>query len=116
MFLELSHTKLDAFSVSKAFVMACYRQTKIFPSDEKFAMISQIRRAVLSVHLNIVEGCSRKSVAERKGFYEIARGSLIEVDAAMDIAVNPGYTSKEKLEEVGKLIIRSFQLISKLIS
>jgi four helix bundle protein len=116
MFLELKHTQLDVFSVSKAFTLACYRETKSFPSEEKFAIISQIRRAALSVHLNIAEGCSRKSVTERKRFYEIARGSLIEVDAAIDIAVDLGYTSKQKLEELGKLMIRSFQLISKLIS
>jgi four helix bundle protein len=116
MFLELSHTRLDAFSVSRAFVIVCYRETKSFPSDEKFAMISQIRRAALSVHLNLAEGCSRKSAAERKRFYEIARGSIIEIDAAIDIAVSLGYTSKQKLEEPGKLMVRSFQLISKMIS
>ena len=113
MFLELSHTKLDVFSVSKAFVLACYRETKSFPYEEKFSMISQIRRAALSVHLNVTEGCSRKSLAERKRFYEIARGSLIEVNAAMDTA---GYTANQKLDELGKLMIRTFQLISKMIS
>ena len=115
MFLELSHTKLDIFSVSKAFVLACYKETKSFPPDEKFAMISQIRRAALSVHLNVTEGCSRKSLGERKRFYEIARGSLIEVDAAIDIAVELGYTSRQKIEGLGSLIVRVFQLISKMI-
>jgi len=116
MFLELSHTKLDVFNVSKEFVLTCYKETKSFPSEEKFGMISKIRRAALSVHLNIAEGCSGKSLAERKRFYEIARGSLIEVDTALDIAVNLSYTSQEKLNELGVLIIRTFQLISKMIS
>ena len=116
MFLELSHTKLDSFKVSKEFVLTCYKETKHFPSEEKFGIISQIRRAALSVHLNLAEGCSRKSLTERKRFYEIARGSLIEVDTALDISVNLSYTSKEKLNELGVLIIRTFQLISKMIS
>jgi four helix bundle protein len=116
MFLQLAHTRLDVFEVSKAFVLACYKETKSFPSEEKFGIISQIRRAALSVHLNIAEGCSRKSIAERKRFYEIARGSIIEVDAALDIAVRLGYTSKEKLTEPGNLMIKSFQMISKMIS
>jgi four helix bundle protein len=116
MFLELSHTKLDAFTVSKEFVIFCYKETKSFPSEEKFGMISQVRRAALSVHLNVTEGCSRKSLAERRRFYEIARGSLIEVDAALDIAVKLNYTSKERLDELGKLIVRTFQIISKMIS
>jgi four helix bundle protein len=115
MFLELKHTHLDVFKVAKEFVLSCYRETKDFPSEEKFAMISQIRRAALSVHLNVAEGCSRKSATERKRYYEIARGSLIEVDAALDIAVPLKYTSKEKLKELGVLMIRTFQLISKMI-
>jgi four helix bundle protein len=116
MFLELSHTKLDVFKVSKELVLNCYKKTTHFPTEEKFGMISQIRRAVLSVHLNIAEGCSRKSVTERKRFYEIARGSLVEVDTALGIAIDLNYTSKEKLTESGILITRTFQLISKMIS
>jgi four helix bundle protein len=116
MFLELAHTKLDVFKVSKEFVLSCYKETISFPSDEKFAMIQQIRRAALSVHLNVAEGCSRKSAVERKRFYEIARGSVIEIDAALDIALNLGYTSKERLSDLGILLIRCFQLISKMIS
>jgi len=116
MFLELAHTKLDVFKVSKEFVLLCYKETKFFPSEEKFAMIQQIRRAALSVHLNVSEGCSRKSSTERKRFYEIARGSVIEIDAALDIALNFSYTSKERLADLGLLLIRTFQLISKMIS
>ncbi len=66
MFLELSHTKLDVFSVTKQFVLECYKETKSFPQEEKFGMISQTRRVALSVHLNVSEGCSRKSGTERK--------------------------------------------------
>jgi four helix bundle protein len=70
----------------------------------------------LSVHLNVAEGCSRRSAAERKRFYEVARGSVIEVDAALDIAVELNYTTKERLYELGQFMIRCFQMISKMIS
>lgn len=116
MFLELAHTKLDVFQVSKKFVLTCYKETKSFPAEEKFGIISQLRRAALSVHLNVAEGCSRKSVAERKRFYEIARGSIIEIDAALDIAVELSYTTKERLTELGEYLKRSFQMISKMIT
>ena len=116
MFLELAHAKLDVFKISKEFVLVCYKETRSFPSEERFAMIQQIRRAALSVHLNVAEGCSRRSIAERKRFYEIARGSVIEIDTAFDIALNLGRTSKEKLADLGILLVRSFQLISKMIS
>jgi four helix bundle protein len=116
MFLELAHTKLDVFKVSKELVLACYRETKDFLSEEKFGMISQIRRAAISVHLNIAEGCSRKSVTERKRFFEISRGSIIEIDTAFDVAIDLNYTTKEKLNALGTLMVRSFSMISKMIS
>jgi four helix bundle protein len=116
MFLELAHTRLTIFSISKAFVLECYRQTKSFPTEERYALTQQIRRAALSVHLNIAEGSSRKSEAERKRFYEIARGSIIEIDAALDISVELGYTTKEKLTDTGTLMVSSFKMISKMIA
>jgi four helix bundle protein len=66
MFLELAHTKLDVLKVSKEFDLTCYMETKNFLSKEKFGMISQIRRAALFMHLNVAEGCSGKSLTERK--------------------------------------------------
>lgn len=116
MFLELSHMKLDVFKVSKQFVLSCYKETKSFPTEEKFAMISQIRKAALSVHLNIAEGCSRKSLNERKRFYEVARSSIVEIDAALDIAAELGYTSKAKLKDLGVLMVRTIQMISRMIN
>ena len=86
MFLTLNHQKLDIYSVSRLFVCECYKLTKHLPSEEKFGMITQIRRAALSVHLNVAEGSSRKSAQERKRYFEIARGSVIEIDAALDVA------------------------------
>jgi four helix bundle protein len=91
LFLQLAHTKLDVFQASKEFVLECYRVTRNFPPEEKFAMTSQIRCAALSTHLNVAEGCSRKSLAERKRFYEVSRGSVIEVDTAFDIALSLNY-------------------------
>ena len=116
MFLELSHTKLNIFKVSKTLVLSCYKETKAFPPEEKFGIVQQIRRAALSVHLNIAEGCSRKSPRERKRFYEVARGCVIEIDSALDISVDLNYLSKEKLAELGQLLVRTFQMISKMIS
>jgi four helix bundle protein len=78
-------------------------------------MISQIRRAALSVHPNIAEGCLRKSIVERKRYFEISRGSLIEVDAALDIAGDLGYCSMASLSDLGKYLIDCFKMLSALI-
>ena len=111
MFLQLNHQQLDIYKLARVFVKDCYYATRNFPPEEKFALVQQIRRASLSVQLNIAEGCSRKSEAERKRFFEISRGSVIEIDAASDI----GYCSKESLKELGVSLVRCFSMLSKLV-
>ena len=115
MFLELAHTKTDVFQTSKKFTLECYRITKDFPADEKFGMVSQIRRAALSTHLNIAEGCSRKSENERKRFFEIARGSVVEVDTALDIAHELHYKSTNDLQPLGSYLVSTFKQLCGLI-
>ena len=115
MFLILNHQKLDIYGVSKQFVLECYRLTKSLPPEEKFGMITQIRRAALSVHLKIAEGSSRKSEAERKRYYEIARGSVIEIDAALDIAIDLEYLKGLQIGSLGVSMIRCFKLLTGLI-
>jgi four helix bundle protein len=115
MFLKLNHQKLDIYSYSKKFVLESYRLTKHFPAEEKFGMTSQVRRAALSVHLNIAEGASRKSEAERKRYYEIARGSIIEIDAALDIAKELEYLESINIEPLGETMITSFKILTGLI-
>ena len=115
MFLQLNHQKLEVYNSSKAFVQECYRISRSLPDIEKYGMISQIRRAALSVHLNIAEGSSRKSETERKRYYEVARGSLIEIDAALDIANALDYLKKIDLAILGEKMIRCFKLLSGLI-
>ncbi|MCW3094045.1 MAG: four helix bundle protein [Ferruginibacter sp.] len=78
-------------------------------------MITQIRRAALSVHLNISEGASRKSETERKRYYEIARGSIIEIDAALDIANDLEYLSNQNLTTIGELTVKCFKMLTGMI-
>lgn len=111
MFLTLNHQKLKVYSVSRTFVLECYKLTKHLPSEEKFGMISQVRRAALSVHLNIAEGASRKSEAERKRYYEIARGSIIEIDAALDIAESLDYMEGYNSESLGSSLVECFKIL-----
>jgi four helix bundle protein len=116
MFLQLAHKKLNVYQFSQALALECYKVTRQFPNNEKFAMVQQIRRAALSVHLNLAEGSSRKSQVERNRFYEIARGSVIEIDAAFEIAYQLEYASLEQLQLAGEKIIGTFKLLSGMIS
>lgn len=115
MFLQLNHQNLEVYKASRQFVLECYRFSKTLPDDEKFGMTSQIRRAALSVHLNIAEGASRKSAAERKRYYEIARGSIVEIDAALDIAEGLDYFKDYNRELFGEKMIQAFKLLSGMI-
>ena len=116
MFLTLNHQKLDVYTASKEFVTECYRFSNHLPAHEKFGMISQIRRAALSVHLNIAEGSSRRSLAERKRYFEISRGSLIEIDAAFDIAEKLNYFTNYSKESLSIKMIKCFRLLTGLIA
>ena len=116
MFLYLNHTKLDTYTIARQFVKECYIAVTHFPSEERFVLSQQIKRAALSVYLNIAEGSSRKSPVERKRYYEIARGSVIEVDAAFDIASDLNYCSQENLKTLGEAMITCFKYLSGLIN
>ncbi|HVZ96601.1 MAG TPA: four helix bundle protein [Chitinophagaceae bacterium] len=98
MFLQLNHQKSDAFAAAKSFAFECYKFTRRLLSEERFNMVQQVRRAALSVYPNIADGCSRKSIAERKRFCEISRDSIIEIDAVLDLATELNYYKKENIQ------------------
>lgn len=115
MFIPLSHKSLDVYKAVREMVKEVYKVSLLLPKDESFNMKQQIRRAALSVKLNLSEGSSRKSETERKRFYEISRGSLVEIDAALETAVDLNYFSEKDLTTVGELLNKCFALLSKMI-
>lgn len=115
MFLKLQHQNLDVYKTTRKFVLECYKITKLFPVNEKYVLTSQIRRAGLSVHLNLAEGSSRKYPVERKRFFEISRSSVIEIDAAFDITSDLGYFDNQNIEQIEDLTNRCFSMLSRLI-
>src|SRR6476660_4789062 len=95
MFLQTAHTRLPIFLQTKNLVLESYKLTKHFPTEERFALTQRLRRAALSVYLNVAEACSRKYESERKRFFEIAWGSIVEIDAGIDIALELNYCTHE---------------------
>jgi four helix bundle protein len=116
MFLELSHTKLKVFGATRSLTLECYRLTKNFPPEERFVIIQQIRRAALSVHLNLAEGSSRKTSPDRRRFLEIARGSVIEIDTAFDISMQLGYCTLADMKALGIHIVETFKMLTGMIN
>ncbi len=112
MFLNLNHYKLDVYKTARELRLECYEILKKLPNEEKFNLIDQIRRASTSVILNITEGCSRKSEIERKRYFEISRGSVIELDTCFDIIIESEYVALEDLEKAGSKLKTTFILLS----
>ena len=90
-----SFRDLNAYKESKVLVKMTYQLLMKFPSEEKYALCEQIRRAVISVTSNIAEGTGRISVREQMHFLEISYGSLMEVLSQMDIALDLGYINSD---------------------
>ena len=90
-----SYKKLEVYAKSRQLVVTIYEQLKHYPETERFALIDQMRRAVISVPSNIAEGLSRSAIKEQAHFLDIAYGSLMELDCQLDISSDLGYISSE---------------------
>ena len=106
----MNHKDLDIWKKSMDLVEAIYALTKSFPTDEKFGLTNQIRRAVVSIPSNIAEGSTRKGDKEFIQFLYIALGSLSEVETQYLIAVRLKYSKEntdleDKINEVRRMII-----------
>ena len=89
--------------------------TKQFPSDERFGLISQINRSVISIPSNIAEGCGRNSKKEFHHFLSIALGSSYELETQLMLAESFGYISTEKLNELLLEVTKNQKMTVKLM-
>ena len=115
MFIKLNHQSLDVYKAVRELIKEIYLISIKLPAEEKFNMVQQMRRAGLSVKLNLAEGASRRSPVERKRFLEISRGSLVEVDAILETAVDLRFFSIDQLTTVGELLNKCFAMLSKMM-
>ena len=108
---KYSYKTLNVYQDAKKFVVDVYKLLKTFPSEERYALCDQIRRAAISVTSNITEGTSRFSKKEKAHFLEIAYASLMEVDSQLDISVELEYISLEEYKSIhGQVCAISRQL------
>ena len=97
---KLFYKNLKVYQITKVIVKNVYQLMKKFPSEERYALCDQLRRAAISVPSNIVEGLSRTSDKEKHNFLNIAYGSLMETMCQLDISADLGYITNEELKHV----------------
>ncbi len=107
-----SFKSLNAYIESKNLVKQIYDVVNMLPQEERYALADQLRRAVISVPSNIVEGMNRISDKEKAHFLEIAYASLMEVYCQIDIATDLKYIDIDKSREVEQSINTVARLIS----
>lgn len=108
--------QLEVWQQAHQLVLAIYRLTQSFPPEERYGLISQIRRAAVSVPANIAEGFKRRGQAEKIRFYNIAEASLEETKYYLILARDLGYTTDtsslfDDAESISRLLYRLIQSI-----
>jgi four helix bundle protein len=106
-----SYRDLVVWQKAMDFVIDVYALTKDFPDEEKYGLISQLRRAAVSVPTNVAEGYGRRHRGDYLRFVSIAQGSVCELETLLVISGRPGFATREELrgpwgllQEVGKML------------
>lgn len=114
--LDLGHKKLKAWEKGISVIKEVYRITESFPKAETFGLTSQIQRAAVSITANIAEGASRKSINDRKRFYEIARSSLVELDTHIVISIELNIIDRNNIKSLNAEVNEVFALLTAMIN
>ncbi len=92
-----------------------YKLTKFFPSEEKFGLVSQINRCVISISSNIAEGAGRNNEKEFRQFLGIALGSACELESQLIVSSKLEFLSEEELKKQIDKLVHIQNMINKLI-
>ena len=107
--------QLTVWSKAHALTLDCYRTTLRFPSDERFGLISQIRRCSASIGANIAEGCGRFGDGDFQRFLQNAMGSASELDYHLLLARDLGYLSETDYKRPQKAVLEVKSMLASLI-
>jgi len=108
--------QLEVWKKAHELVLKIYKITKDFPSEEKFGLVSQMRRAAVSIPANIAEGFKKYGLKDKRNFYNIAQGSLEELRYYLILSKELGYYENtdefhELIENIGKMLYRLIKSI-----
>ena len=110
-----TYRDLLVWQKAKALAVEIYRATERFPRSEAFGLTSQMRRAAVSVVSNIAEGQGRGSKPDFAKFLCMARGSLLELETQLEIAVELGMGNAEELRKLSEECYKILGLLNRLL-
>ena len=110
-----THKDLLVWQKSIAFVTAIYNLTKSFPKEELYCIVSQIRRAAVSIPSNMAEGCARRNTREYIQFLYVSLGSAAELETQLIISSNLGYINENDNQNIIKNLEEIIRMITGLI-
>ena len=111
-----THKDLRVWQQSIKMVTSIYLLTQTFPKEELFGLVSQMRRASVSVPSNIAEGYARGTDKEKLHFLRVSSGSMSEVETQLMLSLNLGYINQEKYNELAEVISSIWKQLNALIS
>lgn len=100
---------LEVWKKAHTLVLEIYQITKIFPAEERFGLISQMRRSAVSIAANIAEGFKKRGLKDKTNFYNMAQGSSEELRYYAILSEELGYIEENgnflmKTDEVGRML------------
>lgn len=113
--MEKPHKRLKAWQLAMDIAVDLYKVSEGFPSDERFGLISQIRRSAVSVPSNIAEGAARSGNREFINFLHIAKGSLSELDTQLELAERLKFIDQATWKALDGKLIEEDKMLSGLI-
>ncbi len=106
---------LKVYQCGFSLAIDIYKVTACFPQGEQFGLVSQMRRAAVSVCSNLAEGAARGTSKEYLRFVYVAKGSVAELETQVDLASALGFIEKVKAEKILKDIAEVLRMLSGLI-
>ena len=106
-----NYRELKIWQRSMDFVVKIYEVSLSFPKEEKYGLISQIRRCVVSVPSNISEGAGRGTNRQFRQFLEVSMGSINEAQTQIELAHRVKYLSKEVYESLIDEALQIYKMI-----
>ena len=110
--ITYSFQNVIAWQKAHAFVLQVYRVTRSFPEDEKFGLVSQFRRAAVSIEANIAEGYKKLSKADKLRFMNISQGSQEECRDYIILSRDLEYISQEEFQLLHILLEESSKMLN----